>query len=98
MTDPAMGHQAALVAAEKDQGGEMKTSSLGSRKGHSVRGVVETMERVSGREIAVVEVRRREGDVAACVADPRRAERDLGWRTVKMMEDCCVDICRLFEV
>jgi UDP-arabinose 4-epimerase len=55
--------------------------NLGSGTGHSVREVVETAVRVTGRPDIPVRVSpRRPGDVPILVASADRARQDLGWR------------------
>ena len=34
-------------------------------------------------------VARRAGDVASCYATPSKAEKELGWRAERTVEDCC---------
>jgi len=53
--------------------------NLGTGTGHSVREVVDTVARVSGRQVPVVESPRRAGDPAELVAAPGRAHQVLGW-------------------
>jgi UDP-glucose 4-epimerase len=54
--------------------------NLGTGAGHSVREVVDTVARVSGRQVPVVESPRRAGDPAELVAAPGRANQVLGWK------------------
>jgi UDP-glucose-4-epimerase GalE len=54
--------------------------NLGTGSGHSVREVVDTVARVSGRHVPVVESPRRAGDPAELVAAPGRANQVLGWK------------------
>ncbi|ROR32791.1 UDP-glucose 4-epimerase GalE [Inmirania thermothiophila] len=54
--------------------------NLGNGNGFSVREVIETARRVTGRAIRVREGPRRAGDPARLVADSRRAREVLGWR------------------
>ncbi|MCX7893537.1 MAG: UDP-glucose 4-epimerase GalE [Burkholderiales bacterium] len=53
--------------------------NLGNGQGFSVREVIDTARRVTGRPIAVVASPRREGDPARLVADATLARRELGW-------------------
>ncbi|UPX14196.1 UDP-glucose 4-epimerase [Ascochyta rabiei] len=98
VSDLARGHVAAIAA-----GGSAKATpgfhaiNLGTGTGSSVREVVDTMQAVSGREIKTGDAPRREGDVGVCVADPGKAERVLGWRPLKTLEDSCRDICRYLD-
>jgi UDP-glucose 4-epimerase len=48
--------------------------------GYSVRDVIETAERVTGRRIPVQKADRRPGDPAVLIASSERIERELGWR------------------
>ncbi len=54
--------------------------NLGTGSGHSVREVVDTVARVSGRQVPVVASPRRAGDPAELVAAPGRANQVLGWK------------------
>jgi len=54
--------------------------NLGTGTGHSVRQVVETARRVTGRPIAAADRPRRAGDPPALVAAAQRAATVLGWR------------------
>lgn len=54
--------------------------NLGSGRGYSVREVIACAREVTGREIPIIEDRRREGDPPCLVADAERAEKVLGWR------------------
>lgn len=56
--------------------------NLGNGEGFSVREVVDAARRVTGRDIAVVEGPRREGDPVRLVASSERIRRELGWRPV----------------
>ena len=60
--------------------GAAEVFNLGSGRGASVREVIETARRVTGRPIAVREGPRRPGDPARLVASHDRAARVLGWR------------------
>jgi len=62
------------------QGGTSVALNLGTGQGYSVRQVVETVERVSGREVRRRESGRRAGDPPELVADPSAATKLLGWQ------------------
>ena len=34
---------------------------------------------------------RREGDIATCYADPKKAKEELGWEATKTLDDMCKD-------
>jgi len=54
--------------------------NLGNGSGFSVFEVIDSVRRVTGREIAVEIAPRRSGDPARLVADATRATAELGWR------------------
>ena len=54
--------------------------NLGTGRGHSVREVIRSVEKVSGRQVPTREVGRRAGDPPALVADARKAAEVLDWR------------------
>ncbi|MGE5893483.1 MAG: UDP-glucose 4-epimerase GalE [bacterium] len=53
--------------------------NLGNGNGHSVREVVDTVKRVSGKDFRVTEARRREGDPPVLVGSSEKARDVLGW-------------------
>ena len=55
--------------------------NLGSGKGYSVREVIETVKRVSGKNFKVVAADRRPGDPPVLTADATKAANELGWKT-----------------
>ena len=70
------------------------TDNLGTGRGYSVLELVQAYASASGREVPVVIAPRRAGDVAACYADPARAESLMGWRARLDLNDMCVDSWR----
>ncbi len=77
VTDLAEAHVLALEQLK--QGETNKVYNLGTGRGHSVRQVIETCRRVTGKEIKIVEGPRRPGDPPVLVADSSRAKRELSW-------------------
>jgi len=70
-----------LLALGRLQNGDKALAlNLGTGKGHSVREVVASVEKISGRKVPRVEVGRRAGDPPALVADASLAAQRLGWR------------------
>lgn len=90
--DLAEGHVAALKRL-LDVPGSL-TVNLGTGRGYSVLEVVRAYEAASGRDIPYQVAPRRPGDVAACYADPRRAEELLGWKTRYDLPRMCEDSWR----
>ncbi len=68
--------------------------NLGTGKGYSVLEVVAAFEAASGGRVPYRIVERRAGDVAACWADPKRAEAMLGWRAHRGLAEMCADAWR----
>lgn len=85
--DLAAGHVAAL---ENSKPG-VAAYNLGSGTGSSVLEVVAAFEAASGRKIDYRIVPARAGDVAEMVADPHKANTELGWRTELTLADACRD-------
>ena len=77
VSDLAEAHLRALSHLEKRAG--FMACNLGTGHGASVREVVETVERVSGRRVPWQAGPRRAGDPAVAVASPELAHRKLGW-------------------
>jgi UDP-glucose 4-epimerase len=86
--DLAVAH---VLALEHNTPGEHRIYNLGSGHGYSVRQVIDTVRRVTGREIRAVEEARRPGDPPALVAAADRARAELGWVPEKSLEDMIGD-------
>ena len=87
VADLADAHLLALAAAES---GQHLICNLGNGSGFSVREVVESVRRVTGREIKAVTAERRPGDPAALVASATRARTLLGWNPSRTDLDAIV--------
>ena len=61
-------------------GGENAVLNLGTGQGHSIREVIATVSRRSGRNVPAREAGRRPGDPPVLVADAAHARKVLGWR------------------
>lgn len=92
VVDLAEGHVAALRRLL--EGGDSFTVNLGTGQGYSVLDVLRAYEQASGRRVAHQVVARRPGDVAACYADPARAQALLGWRATRNLAAMCTDSWR----
>lgn len=90
VVDLAQGHVAAL---EKMRPGAT-VYNLGTGHGVSVLEMVKAFERASGSPLAHKIVGRRAGDIAVMYADTSKAERELGWKTKKTVDDAMVDTLR----
>lgn len=77
LTDLAQAH---ILAVEYlINGGESDIFNLGNGVGFSVKEVIETAKKVTGKEIKVVEENRRAGDPAVLIASSEKAKKVLGW-------------------
>lgn len=76
--DLATAHVAALEYLH--HGGTSDVFNLGTGSGYSVKQVLDMINAVCGKKIKFVVKTRREGDPAALVADPHKAELVLGWK------------------
>jgi UDP-glucose 4-epimerase len=90
--DLAHGHVAALAHLCADR--HAITVNLGSGQGVSVKQLVDTFARVTGRSIPCRHVARRAGDVAECYADTTLARNILGWRAQRDVTRMCEDAWR----
>jgi UDP-glucose 4-epimerase len=61
------------------QGAQSQAYNLGNGNGFSVQEVIDTVQEVTGRPIALVNGPRRAGDPARLVADSTAARKQLGW-------------------
>lgn len=77
VTDLAKAHVLALKALE--QGLEHRAFNLGNGQGYSVREVIASVERVTGRPVPVKLGERRPGDPARLISNSARAAKELQW-------------------
>jgi UDP-glucose 4-epimerase len=92
VVDLADGHLAALRHAHGRAGHHV--FNLGSGQGHSVLEMLAAFGCASGVPVPHEFAPRRSGDLAAFWADPTRAERVLGWRVQRALDDMCADTWR----
>jgi UDP-glucose 4-epimerase len=86
------GHIAALRARHGRRG--VRTYNLGTGHGRSVLEAIHAFERAAARPIPFVVAPRRAGDLPAYWADPALAERELGWRARRNLDEMCRDAWR----
>ncbi len=89
VVDLARGHLKALEKVKSSSG--IEAYNLGTGKGYSVLEVIHAFENASGQKISYKIVERRAGDITECYADPTKAERELGWKAEKGIEEMCRD-------
>jgi UDP-glucose-4-epimerase GalE len=67
-------------AAERVKPGQTEAFNVGIGKGYSVREILDSVRRVTGKDFAVNESGRRAGDAIALYNDPTKIQRELGWQ------------------
>ena len=92
VVDLAKGHIKTLEVLDKNPG--LVTYNLGTGKGYSVLQLINAFSKASGVEIPYEIVGRRQGDVAECYSDPSKANKELGWKAEKDIDDMCQDSWR----
>ena len=90
--DLAVGHVKTLDALSGRRGA--LAYNLGTGRGNSVLEMVSAFEKACGRPVPYKIVGRRPGDIAMCYADVTLAERELGWKAQRSIEQMCVDSWR----
>ena len=73
--------RAHLLAMSKLERDRELLYNLGNGRGYSVREVIKTVKKVTGRDFKVVEAERRKGDPPVLTSDATKAETELGWKT-----------------
>ena len=92
VVDLATGHLKALERLQRHA--ECLSINLGTGVGYSVLDMLRAFEQASGKPVPYRIAARREGDIAACYADPSQAAALLGWRASRDLQAMCVDAWR----
>ena len=85
VTDLADAHVAAIRALER--GAQSTAYNLGNGEGISVREVIDTTHKITGRPVPHRIGARRPGDPARLVASSTRAQSELGWSPSRSLDD-----------
>ena len=89
VVDLAKGHVKAIEGLEKLDG--VNVFNLGTGHGYSVLDIIKAFSKACGKDLPYVIDPRRPGDIAVCYSDPSKAEKVLGWKAEKTLEDMCSD-------
>lgn len=89
--DLAEGHLSAIQYMVKKKAG-LFTFNLGTGNGCSVIDMVKAMEKACGHEIKYKIGARRPGDIATCYADASLAEKEMGWKGGRSLDEMCADL------
>lgn len=92
VVDLAQGHLKALDKVLETTG--IEAYNLGTGRGYSVLEMVKAFEQASGKQVPYRIHDRRPGDIAVCYADSSKAERELGWKAERSIEEMCADAWR----
>ena len=90
VVDLAIGHIKALEKLDKSENG-VYYYNLGTGKPVSVLELVTTFGKVNNIEVPFKYGQRRAGDLDEFYADSTKAERELGWKAKRTIEDMCRD-------
>ena len=82
----------ALKKIEEKAG--LKIYNLGTGHGVSVLEMVAAFSKAAGKQVPYVIDARRPGDIPTCYADCSLAEKELGWKAKKTVDDMCADTLR----
>ena len=90
VVDLALGHIKSIEKMKEDNSG-LHIYNLGTGNPYSVLDIVNTFERVNDIKVPYVITDRRPGDIAVCCADPGKANKELGWKAERELEEMCRD-------
>jgi len=94
VVDLANGHTAALAKLREGTIEGAKVYNLGTGKGHTVFELIKAFEKASKIKIPYKVVARRRGDVAILLANVQLAEKELGWKATRSLDEMCEDTWR----
>ena len=86
--DLALGHVKAIQKLQTNCG--LVTYNLGTGTGYSVLEIVNTFINVCGVDVPYSFGPRRPGDIDTCYASPEKAERELGFKATRTLDDMCL--------
>lgn len=92
VVDLAIGHLRALEKLAEKPG--YVIYNLGTGQGYTVLEVLHAFEKAYGKEIPYQITDRRPGDLPVSYADPTKAEKELGWKAERDLDQMCADVWR----
>ena len=95
VVDLAKGHVCAVNKVMSGTG--VNIYNLGTGNGYSVLEIIQAFEKANDVKIPYVIKERREGDIAKCYADPKKAYEELGWKAEYDLERMCKDSWRFIR-
>lgn len=85
--DLANGHLKSLDFLVKKDNGGCFVHNLGTGNGNSVLEMKDGFERASGVKIPFIVGPERPGDLGSVIADPAKAEKELGWKATRNIDE-----------
>jgi UDP-glucose 4-epimerase len=95
--DRASRDRASSDSASSDSQGSHLICNLGSGSGSSVREVIESVRRITGRPTPAVDAPNRAGDPAVLIASNDKAAVELGWRPTRDLDRMVSDAWEFFQ-
>jgi UDP-glucose 4-epimerase len=95
VVDLAKGHVCAVNKVMSGTG--VNIYNLGTGNEYSVLEIIQAFEKANDVKIPYVIKDRREGDIATCYADPKKALDELGWKAEFDLERMCKDSWRFIK-
>lgn len=92
VVDLAKGHLKALEMVTSTTG--IDAFNLGTGIGYSVLDLIKNYENTTSQKIPYNLTHRRPGDIDKCYADVNKANKKLGWKATKNLEEMCKDSWR----
>lgn len=89
VVDLAIGHVKSIEKLKERTG--VKVYNLGTGNGFSVLEMIKAYGKAAGKDIPYVIGPRRPGDIDACYANTELAEKELGFKATKTLDDMCKD-------
>lgn len=96
VVDLALAHLKALDWVVNENG--IDYFNIGTGNGYSVLEIVKAYEEATGKTVKYKIAPRRVGDIGECYADPSKAEKVLGWKAQRGIEQMCKDAARWQEL
>jgi UDP-glucose 4-epimerase len=88
VVDLSKAHVIAMIRLlEENNNDNFEAFNIGTGKGSSVLEVINTFQEISGVQLNYSFTKRREGDVSIAYADTQKANRTLGWKSDRTLED-----------
>ncbi len=92
VVDLALGHIKAIENIGSKTG--IQIYNLGTGQGYSVLEMIRAFSECSDKEIAYRITQRRAGDIATCYAHSGKAQKELGWKAKRGIDQMCEDSWR----